>query len=111
MPKSSERTRHREEFATFLTNALKLLAKQQKDGDSQVWMVVPGLLEKSRLRIMDWVRKFIAVDIHAAVQIGDPKFTTDFPGALTLRAHEEGTVRSLIHRQCVRHKMEATARG
>ena len=31
-----------------LGNALKLVANQQKDGDSPVGMIVPGLLEKSR---------------------------------------------------------------
>ena len=90
------------------TNAPKLLAKQQKYGDSPVRMIVPGLLEKSRLRITDGRRQFVAVDNYAAVKVGDlereakskkvvkPKFTTDFPraviregaGELTLRAHE-----------------------
>ena len=65
---------------------------------------------------MDGLKKFIAVDNQASVKIGDlekdmmservvkPKFRTDFPGAvvregmdeLTLRAHEEGAVRSFI---------------
>ena len=79
-------------------------------------MVVPGLLEKSRRKVMDGLRKFIAVDNHAAVKIGDlekemgskkavnPKFTTDFPGAvvregadeLTLCAHVEEVVRTCV---------------
>ena len=48
--------------------------------------------ENSRSRNMDGVRKFISVDNHEAVKVGDlhretrsnkvvkPKFTTDFPG-------------------------------
>ena len=76
-------------------------------------MIVPGLLEKSRRRLMDGLRKVVAVD---QVQIGNlenetrPKkmvqsnVTTDDPGAvvwegadeLTLRVHEEGGVRSFI---------------
>ena len=51
-----------------LINALELLANLQKDGDSPVKMVVPGLLERSRRRIMDGLRKFIAVDNRAASQ-------------------------------------------
>ena len=72
-----------------LIHALKLLANQQKDGDTPVQMVVQGLQQKSRLRIMDGLRKFISVDDHAAVEIGDlgknieskkvlkPMFSTD----------------------------------
>ena len=71
-------------------NALKLLANQQKDGDSPVKMVVPDLPEKSRPRIMNGLRKCIAAESHAAAQIGDlekdmtskrvvkQKITTDF---------------------------------
>ena len=36
-----------------LINALKLLANQQKDGDSPVNMVVQGFQEKNRLKIMN----------------------------------------------------------
>ena len=63
---------------------------------------------------MDGLRKFIEVDNHAAVKIGDlekdtkskrvvkPKFTADSPRAvtgkarMTLRAHEEGVSRTFI---------------
>ena len=45
-----------------LINAVKLLASPQKDGDSPVKMVVQGPLEKSRLKIMDGLRRFIMVD-------------------------------------------------
>ena len=51
-----------------LINALKLLAKQRKDGDSPVRMIVPGLLEKSRRKVTDELRSFIAVDNRAAVK-------------------------------------------
>ena len=72
----------------------KLLANQQKDDDSLVRMIVSGLLEESRRKIMDGLRLFISVDKHATVKIGDlqkdtrPKkvtetsFATDFPGAV-----------------------------
>ena len=75
-------------------------------------MIVPGLLEESRRKILDGLRLFIAVDNRAAVKIRDlhkesrsrkvvkPSFTTDSPEAVlrddagepTLRAHEEGKV-------------------
>ena len=97
-------------------NALKLLANQQKDGDSPLMRVVQGLQERSRLRVMDGLRKFIMVDNHEAVTHGEldmdvesrkvvkPKCTTDFPGSvvregadeLTLRADEEGALGTFV---------------
>ena len=82
----------------------------------QEGMIVPGLLEESRRKIMDGLRLLIAVDNYAAVKIRDlhketrskkvvrPSFTTDFSGAvlrdgageLTFRAHEEGVLRTFI---------------
>ena len=70
-------------------------------------MVVQGLQEKSRLKIMDALRRFIMVDNHEARvcdseknmvsrKVVKPMFTTDFPAVvgrtdeLTLRAEEEG---------------------
>ena len=50
--------------------AHKLLAHQQKDGDSPVNIVVQGSPEKRRLKIMDGLRRFIMVDSHA-VKVGD----------------------------------------
>ena len=99
-----------------MVNALKLLANQQKDGDSPAEMVVPDLLDKSRLKTMDGLGMSVAVDKYAAVKIWDPekktksarvvsqKCTTNFPGVvvregadeLPLRAHEEGHLRSFI---------------
>ena len=76
-----------------LIDALKLLTNQQKDGDSPVKMVVQGLQERIRLRIMSGLRKFIMVDNHEEVKDGDldknvgsrkvvePKSTTDFSGS------------------------------
>ena len=82
---------------------LKLLTTQQKDGDCPVENVVPGLLERSRSRRMDWLRKFTAVDNHEAVKVGDlhretrskkvvrPRFTTDFSGAVIRKGAGELT--------------------
>ena len=73
-----------------LINALKFMANPQKDGDNPVKMVVQGFQEKSRLKVMVGLRRFIMVDNHVQVKVGDseknmksrtvvkPKFTTDF---------------------------------
>ena len=50
-----------------MINELKLLANQQNDGDSPVWMIVPG--EKSAKR-SDGLRLFVAADNYAAVNVG-----------------------------------------
>ena len=52
-----------------LVKALRLLANQQKDGDGPVKMVVQGLQVKSRLKIMDGLRRFIMVENHEAVKV------------------------------------------
>ena len=36
-----------------------------------VMMVVQGCVEKGRLKKMDWLRRFIMVDIQDAVKVGD----------------------------------------
>ena len=99
-----------------LINALKHLAHQQKDCDSPVKTVVQGLEERSRLKMMDELTRFMMVDNFETVQVGDldknmeskkvvkPKFTTDFPEAvtregadeLTLRAEEAGMLRTFM---------------
>ena len=99
-----------------LVNAVKLLANQQQGCDNLVEMLVGGLQERSRLKMIEVLRKFISVDNHEAVEIGDlektqesrlvlkPKFTTDFAevvvreGAdeLTVRREDEGMLRSVI---------------
>ena len=71
MPKCFGHARHRKEVRDNLINMLKLLANKQKDGDSQVRMIVPGLPKKSRRKSMDGLRSFVAVDNYAAVKIGD----------------------------------------
>ena len=55
---------------------------------------------------MDWLRKFIAVDNHKAVKVGDlhretrskkvakPYSTTDFPGAVIWEGADEPTLRA-----------------
>ena len=40
-----------------LVNALKLLANQQKDGDSPIQSIITGLHERSRRGIMDGLRR------------------------------------------------------
>ena len=69
--KFSGRTRSRKDFCgENLINALKLLANQQRDGDSPIQSIVTGLREKSRERITNGLRRFIARDIHCAVEVG-----------------------------------------
>ena len=55
-------TDHRE-AVVFRTHdqRVEALGKQHKSGDSPVKLVVPGLVEISRSRIMDGLRKFIVV--------------------------------------------------
>ena len=52
-----------------LVNALKLLANQQKDGDSPPQSVVTGLCERSRIGIMEGLRNFMKVDNHSALGV------------------------------------------
>ena len=80
-----------------LINALKLLTNQQNDGDSPVGKIVSCLQENSRSRMMDGLWKFIAVDSHEAVKVGDlHRETRSNADELTLRAHEEGVLRTCI---------------
>ena len=96
-----------------LVNAIKLLADQQKDGGSPV---VQGFQEKSRLQMMDGLRRFIMVDNYGAVKGGDLEknmvsrtvvklnFTTkrleamvrEGAGELTLRREEACLLRTII---------------
>ena len=99
-----------------LINALKLLAKQQKDGESPIQSIVTGLHDRSRRSIMDGLRRFIQPDNHSAVDVDDlrhstrslkvqkPQSSEAFPEAavregadeLALRADEVGTQRVFI---------------
>ena len=51
--KSWKHVRHHGGLCDDLVNALKLLANQQKDGDSPIQSIVTGLHERSRRGIMD----------------------------------------------------------
>ena len=53
-----------------LINAHKLLANQQKDGDSPIQSVVTGLCERSRKGIVEGLSNFIEVDNHSALDVG-----------------------------------------
>ena len=53
-----------------LINELKLLANQQKDGDSPILNISMGLKEKRRERITNELRRFITSDNHSAVEVG-----------------------------------------
>ena len=89
-----------------LISALKLLANQQKYGDSPVKMVVQSYQERIRLIIMDGLLRFIMVENHEAVKVGDlqknmeskkvvrPKFTTHFQDAVIREGADELTLRA-----------------
>ena len=53
-----------------LINALKLLANQQKDGDSTIQSIATGLHEIYRRGIMDGLTRFFKADNHRAVDVG-----------------------------------------
>ena len=100
-----------------LINALKLLANQQKDGDSPIRSIVTGVHHRNRRGIMDGLRRFIEADNPGAVDVGDlrrgtkllldkkTKFSEASPEAairdgadeLTLRADEVGTLKAFIN--------------
>ena len=81
-----------------LINAVKLLANQQKDGDSPIQSIVTGVYERSRRGIMDGLRSFIRADNRSAVYVGhlregtrplhvqEPKFREAYSEA----RHQEG---------------------
>ena len=54
-----------------LLKALQLLANQQLGGDSLAEVLGKGLQERSRLKMMEGLGRFITVDNHVAVQVGD----------------------------------------
>ena len=53
-----------------LINALKLLANQERDGDSPIQSIVVGLHERSGKAITDGLRSFLEADNHSAVDGG-----------------------------------------
>ena len=98
-----------------LITALKLLANQQKDGDSPIQNIITGLKEKCMERITNGLRSFITSDNYSAVEVGHqrrgqrpckvvrPKMNGDSSevpreGAndLTLRAEEFDTPKACI---------------
>ena len=100
-----------------LINALKLLANQQKYGDSPTQSVVPGLHERSRSGIMDGLRRCIQTDNHSgwtwvicvkaqdrfmsknriSVRLTQRRPSGKGADELTLRAGEVGTQRAFIN--------------
>ena len=113
--------------------ALELLAKCKAGGDNLVDTIYEGLQEQGWLKITNELRRFIHVDIHAAVNIGDlgknseaikvvrPEFNSgDFPKAavwegvdeLMLGEGEPSTWRSLLEqRKCGGHPCQAIYKG
>ena len=100
-----------------MINALEFLATQQQGEDGPAQILVEGLQERSRLKMVEESRRFIATDNHEAIKIGDlervreslpvvkPNFTADFPcavvreggaGELALRREEEGMLRTFV---------------
>ena len=57
-------------FCVNLINALKLLANQQKDGDSPIQNIIMGLKEKCRERNTNGLRSFMTSDNYSAVEVG-----------------------------------------
>ena len=53
-----------------LINALKLLANQQKDGDSPMQSVATGLCERSRKGTMEGFTNSLKMDNHCALEVG-----------------------------------------
>ena len=102
-----------------LINVLTVLTNQQKDGDIPVGIIVTGLLERPQEVHCSGQHEAVkGGDLHRDKKVVQPKFTTDFPGAvilegadeLTLRAHEEGVLRTFIgHLECGTPKMGASA--
>ena len=95
-----------------LINALKLLTSQQKDGDSPVGRMVPGLVERSRSGMMGGLRKcsgqsrssesWRSAPRNKVQESRKAKVHGRFPRGLligkahTQRAHEEGVFRTFI---------------
>ena len=100
-----------------LIDALKLLANQQRDGDSPIQSIVTGLCERSRKGVMEGLRNIIKVDNHCALEVchlrggtssfevrrtkfeeGCPEVSIrEGPGELTLRTEEVGSKKACIN--------------
>ena len=89
------------ELCDNLINEVKLLANQQKDGDSPIQSIVTGLHESSREGIMEGLRSFIKEENHCAVDVGHwrkgmrpckvqkPNFSEDYPEAAIREGADE----------------------
>ena len=97
-----------------MINALKLLAKEQEDGDGPIQSFVTGLREKGRKSLAEGLRNFMKVDSHCALEEGHLRegsrsfevrrtkceeggpevLVREGPEELTLRAEEVGTQKS-----------------
>ena len=99
-----------------LINAVKLLANQQKDGDSPIQNIIMGLKETRKERSTNGLRSFIASVNYSAVEvcharIGQRRFKVVRPkvngdcsvvlregaGDLTLRAEDFDTLKACIN--------------
>ena len=101
----SERALRHTEHATTWSTHSKLLANQQQGGDSLVEVLVEGLHERSRLKMMEELQRFITKDSHEVVKTGGwektqeslpvvkPKVTTDNPEVVVCEGADERTLR------------------
>ena len=102
------------------------LANQQKDGDSPVRMIVPGLLEKSRCK--QWTgsgccsrqscgsEDWRSGERNEVQESGKAKVHDRLPGSrsgradeLTLRTHEEGVLRTFMDTTNVKNEKMVSA--
>ena len=84
-----------------LINAPKLLANQQKDGDSPVQSVATSFCEGSRNGLVEGLRHFIKVDNHCALDVGHLSVgTRSF--AVRRPKFEEGVNQGMIEEMTLR---------
>ena len=69
----NEKTQRLGKCGDNLTSAFVLLAEQHQDGDSPVRVLADGFQERSRHKIVEEVQKFLHMDTHKAIRIGDLK--------------------------------------
>ena len=91
-----------------LISALKVLANQQKDGDSSMQRIVTSLCERNKKSIMEGLRNFRKVDNHCALEVGHlkegtrsfearrPKFEEERPEVSITERPEELTLRAEV---------------
>ena len=86
---------------------IKLLASQYQCDVSPVRVLVKGLQERSRLKMMEGLRKFIMMDNHEAIRTGDLEnaqesyvpeaVVRDGADEVTLQREEEGMPRTFVN--------------